>query len=244
MTDNQTVLLVVFDSPSESVAQSIALIVNSVLAVVELPGGVHELLLIQGEHLALAQRPVPAEHIEDGGIHVVVAVQSVKGNHISFLCGINIGNPFIVFEYRRTGIVLERNAVPADVAAAGGGHAGGFKNVLLQKVFVGNAGEPFHQQRQQVVAGVGVMQAFPRGEVWLCLCLAEETQDLVVAGDPLFLFPDPDEPVTVVKVIGNSAGVVQKMPDRYAGIRDLREELHDLVLQMQLSLPNQQHDRR
>ena len=129
------------------------------------------------------------------------------------------------------------------MAATGGAHPGGFKNVLLQEVFIGKAGEPFHQQRQQVVAGVGVMQAFPRGEVWSCLCLAEETQDLVVAGDPLFLFPDPDEPVTVVKVIGNAAGVGQQVPDRYAGIRDLREELHDLVLQMQRSLPNQQYDR-
>ena len=149
MTDNQTVLLFVSDSPSESVAQSIVLIVNGVLAVVELPGGVHELLLIQGEHLALAQSPVPAEHIKDVGIDVVVAVQTVEGDHVAVLGGVNVGHAFSIIIHRRLSVIFKRNAVPADMAAVGGAHPGRLKDILLQKVFIGNAGEPLHKQSQQ-----------------------------------------------------------------------------------------------
>ena len=214
------------DSPSESVAQSIVLIVNSIFAVVESTGGVHDLLLLGSKHLALAQRPVPSEHVKNVGVHIVVTVQTIKGNHFSVLGGVNIGNPFIVFEYRRTGVVLERNAVPADMTTAGGGHPGRLKDVLLQKFLERNAGEPLHKQSQQVIAGIGVTQSFPRCEVWFRFGFKEKTEDFVVARDPFFFLPDFYKPVRIVKIVGNSAGVVQKMPDSYALIRSKFRKIH------------------
>ena len=37
---------------------------------------------------------------------------------------------------------------------------------------------------------------------------------------------------------------MQKVPDPYARIRNLREEFRDLVLRTEKTLPHQQHDRR
>ena len=131
------------------------------------------------------------------------------------------------------------------MAAAGGGHTGGLEDVPLQEFLVGDAGEPLHQQGQQVVAGVGVVQPLPRGEVGLRLGLPEEAHYLAVARHPLLLLPDADEPVRVVEVIGDAAGMVQKMPDGHALVgRELREILRDPVLQAQLSLPHRQQRRR
>ena len=131
------------------------------------------------------------------------------------------------------------------MAAAGGCHAGRLEDVLLQEFFIGDAGQPFHQQGQQVVAGVGVVQPLPRGEVGLRLGLPEEAQYLVVAWHSFFFLPDVDEPIGVVEVIGDAAGVIQQMPHRHAFIgRQLREVLRDPVLQAQLALSHQQHDSR
>ena len=99
------------------------------------------------------------------------------------------------------------------MTTAGGGHPGRLKDVLLQKFLERNAGEPLHKQSQQVIAGIGVTQSFPRCEVWFRFGFKEKTEDFVVARDPFFFLPDFYKPVRIVKIVGNSAGVVQKMPD-------------------------------
>ena len=131
------------------------------------------------------------------------------------------------------------------MAAAGGGHTGWFKYILLQELFIGDTGEPLHQQGQQVVTGVGVFKPLARGKIRLRFGFTEEAQDLVIAGDPFFFLPDFYEPVGVVKVIGNAAGMVEKMPNRYALIRgEFREELCDLIVKAQKPFPDRQHHRR
>ena len=129
------------------------------------------------------------------------------------------------------------------MAAAGGGHASGFKDVLLQERFIGNAGEPLHQQGQQIVACVGVFQLFARSEGGLQFGFAKEAQNLIIAWDSVFFLPDVDEPVRVVKVIGHAAGVGEQVTDRYVFVGgELREIMNDSVIQAQQSLPHYQHD--
>ena len=93
------------------------------------------------------------------------------------------------------------------MAGAGGAHAGGLEDLLLQELLIRHAGDPLHQQRKQVIAGVGIGDLLSRGKFRLQLRFAEEAEDLAVAGDAVLVLQDVEEPVVVFKVIGHAAGV-------------------------------------
>ena len=230
------------DGPAEAVA--LPLLVRVFLAAVELHGGVHEPLGLRSEQSSFPQHPVPAEQVEDVGIHVAVAAGPVLRDHVSVVLGEIRKQIPPVLQHHGPGEIVGGPAVPADVADRGIAHAGGLEDPPLHKVLEGQAGDPLHDEGQQAVVAVGIAGVLAGGEVGLRAALAEEAEDVVVVGDPVLFFPDPDQPVDVVKIIGHAAGVGQQVADRDAGVREFGEELRDLVLQVQQALLDQQHDRR
>ena len=172
MTDNEPKFLILCEKPAEAVAVSV--LVYKGFSVVERDWCVHYLLFLMGQYGALAKSPVPLEHIEDIGINVVVAVQTVKSGHIANFPGIHVGNKPAFLIHCCACVILKRNAITADMAALRAAHPCRLENVLLQKDLKRNTGESFHQQRQKVVAGVGIYEFLSRSTVGLCLGLTEE----------------------------------------------------------------------
>ena len=115
---------------------------------------------------------------------------------------------------------------------------------MLHKVLKGQAGDLLHDERQKAVVAVGIAGVLAGSKVGLRPALTEEAENVIVVRDPVLFFPDPDQPVDVVKVIDHAAGVGQQMADRHAGVREPGEELRNLVLQVQQTFLDQQHDGR
>ena len=240
--DDKAEFLLAQYAPAEAVAVSVIILIC--FAAVQHSGRVHLLLFLESQHAALAQDAVPFEHIEYVGEYVVVAVQTVEGGHLGLALGIHVGNEPVAVDHCRLRVILKWNSVASYMAAAGVLQARGLEDVLLKELLKRRSGDPLDYLGKQIVPCVGVMVLPARLAVGLGLCLAKEAHYLGIAGDPVLLLPEVDEPVRVVEIIGYAARVGEKMMYLHALVFfKLREEFRKLVVKAQQPLPHDQHYR-